>query len=171
MSDICTDKNSSFVNMYNTSSISTQPIVPQPLDAANRARFGFSAASLFPTVPLTDKSWLKWAILDSGASSHFPVANAPCTNMQVATSPLRIRLPNKVFVTSSHTCDLDLPMIPKAARLAHVVPGMSGYSLISMVKLCNAGCKVTINDISCEVTFRGKKIVSCHTNAQSQAYG
>jgi len=90
MSDICTDKNSSFVNMYNTSSIPTQPIVPQPLGAANRARFGSAAASLLPTVTLTDKNRLKWAILDSGASSHFLVPNAPCTNMQVATSPLHI---------------------------------------------------------------------------------
>ena len=150
---MCTDKNSCFVNMYNTSLIPAQPIVPQPLGAENRTRFGFAAALLLPTITLTDKNRLKWAILDSGASSHFLVPNAPCTNMQVAMSPLRIRLPNGKFVTSSHTCDLDLPLIPRTARLALIVPGMSGYSLISVVKLCNAGCKVTINDISCEVTF------------------
>ena len=39
---------------------------------------------------------------------------------------------------------------------------MTGYSLVSVVKLCNAGCKVHTTDISCHVIFRGKVVVECH---------
>ena len=116
---------------------------------------------MLPTITLNEKNRLSWAILDSGASSHFLIPNARCINPKVATNPLRIRIPNGQTVTSSHTCLLDLPLLPKDARIAHIVPGMSGFSLISVVKLCNAGCQVKMTDISCQVTFRGKIVVTC----------
>ena len=118
--------------------------------------------SILPKVTLDDKNWMKWAILDSEASSHFLVSDAPNQSQVPAISPLKIHCPNGSIIESSHTCELDLPQLPKAARLAHVVPGLAGYSLVSVVKLCNAGCRVKMTDISCEVTYRGKTVVSCH---------
>ena len=134
---------------------------PHPPQACTSAKYGFAAAAMLPTITLNEKNRLRWAILDSGASSHFLIPNARCINPKVATNPLRIRIPNGQTVTLSHTCLLDLPLLPKDVRIAHIVPGMSGFSLISVVKLCNAGCHVKMTDISCQVTFRGKIVVTC----------
>ncbi|KAL7529888.1 hypothetical protein ACHAWF_004298, partial [Thalassiosira exigua] len=44
--------------------------------------------------------------------------------------------------------------------MGHVAPGSAGHSLVSAVRLCNAGCKVMFKDIGVEVFYRGK-IVLC----------
>ena len=102
-----------------------------------------------------------WAILDSGASSHFMVTDAPVIEKEKATAPLNIQLPDGASVTSSHTCLLDIPQLPRAVRIAHIVPGLHNRSLVSVVKLCNAGCEVRMNDISCVVKCRGKPDIQC----------
>ena len=63
------------------------------------------------------------AIADAGATSHFIVAGAPLLNKQPAKNPLHIHLPDGDTLKSLHTCDLDVPALPKAARAAHIVPG------------------------------------------------
>ena len=110
---------------------------------------------------MTDENHKKWAILDLGASSHFLLTETPAINKKIATSPLRIKLPNGKHVASSHTCELDIPELPTAARFAHIVPGLQSFSLVSVVKLCNAGCKVITTDISCEVFYKGQRVVQC----------
>ena len=72
-----------------------------------------------------------------------------------------VMLPNGDVVSSSHIAKLNLPQLPQAARTAHVVLGLATHSLVSVVKLCNAGCEVDIRDILCEFRFRGKTIVKC----------
>ncbi len=58
----------------------------------------------------TDAKTIKqWAILDSGATSHFLTTNVPATNICTASVPLVARLPNGERVQSTHTCTLDLP--------------------------------------------------------------
>ena len=44
---------------------------------------------------------------------------------------------------------------------------MSGFSMISVVKLCNAGCQVKMTDISCQVILRGKIVVTCSKCTQT----
>ncbi len=134
------------------------------------SRFGYAGSSLLPKVTLTDKNRLAWAILDSGASSHFLLTDAPVESKVIAKNPIEIRLPDGNEVKSSHDAVLDLPQLPKAARLAHIVPGLANHSLISVVKLCNAGCQVIMTDISCEVRYRGKTVVTCSkcTRTRSQ---
>ena len=104
---------------------------------------------------------MDWAILDSGASSHFLLSSAPVHDKQVATAPLTIKLPNGATVKSSHTANIALPQLPPMARIAHIVPGLASHSLVSVVKLCNAGCQVKIDDISCEVHYRGRVVIKC----------
>ena len=110
---------------------------------------------------MTAQNISQWAILDSGASSHFLLSSAPVTDKEIATNPLQIKLPNGATIQSSHTANIALPQLPPMARIAHVVPGLSSHSLVSVVKLCNAGCEVKLTDISCEVHFRGRPVISC----------
>ena len=65
------------------------------------------------------------------------------------------------IVSSSYIAELNLPLLPQATRTAHVVPGLASHSLVSVVKLCNAGCEVDIRNISCEIRYKGKTIVRC----------
>ena len=51
------------------------------------------------------------AISDSGATGHFLVEGAQVTNLQMADSPISITIPNGKSVTSTHTCNLDIPWL------------------------------------------------------------
>ena len=93
---------------------------------------------LLSTVDINLKNIKKWVILDSGASGHFLVLRAPVTNEKVAVSPIAVTLPDGDQVHSIHIADLDLPHLPAAARLCHIVRGLASYSLFSVVKLSNA---------------------------------
>ena len=71
----------------------------------------------------------KWAILDSGATSNFLTTGAHVTNVKPAQKPISARLPNGDQVRSTHTGTLDLPDLPAAARLAHIITGLASHSL------------------------------------------
>ena len=90
-----------------------------------------------------------------------PPVRSTSTRQKVAIDPLHIKLPDGSTIKSSHTANIALPQLPPMARLAHVVPGLASHSLVSVVKLCNAGCRVVINDIACEIYYRGKPVIQC----------
>ena len=112
------------------------------------------------TVNLDVHNIHNWAILDSGATSHFLVTAAPTCHKEIAQVPLKVRLPDGGHVTSTHTCNLDLPKLPTKARLGHIIPGLASHSLLLVVKLCNAGCEVTFNKIGCIVKYRGNIVLA-----------
>ena len=81
-------------------------------------------------------------IADTGTTGHFLAINNPhLLNVQPATQPIRVRLPDNSFMTSTHTAELDLPCLPTTARQAHLFPAMEGTSLISIAKMCDSGCE------------------------------
>jgi hypothetical protein len=83
------------------------------------------------------------AILDSGCTSNFLSASAPCSDKQEAHVPLNVNMPNGTTIQSSHTCNLLLTDLPPQARQAHILPGLVHNSLISVGQLCDSGCSVT----------------------------
>ena len=122
-------------------------------------KYGYASSTIMQEVSLTSDNLRRWAILDSGASSHFLLSTAPVLNKMVADRPLRVKFPNSDTVCSSHIAELDLPLLPSRGRVAHIVPGLASHSLVSVVKLCNAGCQVDIRDISCNIWCRNETIV------------
>ena len=106
---------------------------------AGHSRDGYAANTILRKVALTSDNLRNWAILDSGTLSHFLLPTAPVLNKMVADRPLTVTLPNSDTVRSSHIAELDLPLLPRGGRDAHIVPGLESYSLVSVVKLCNAG--------------------------------
>ena len=113
------------------------------------------------TVDINIKNIREWTILDSGASSNFLVVGAPVTNKKVAVTPILVTLPDSEKVHSTHIGDLDIPQLPKNARVCHIIPDLASYSLISVVKLCEAGCEVSFTKwgIGVEVRYRGRLII------------
>ena len=68
------------------------------------------------------KSIKDWAILDSGATSHFLATTAPITNITPASKPLKVKLTDGEFISSTHTFTLNLPQLPTRAREGHIIP-------------------------------------------------
>eukprot|EP00804_Cyclotella_cryptica_P000229 CCRYP_016187-RB/>CCRYP_016187-RB protein AED:0.43 eAED:0.43 QI:0/0/0/1/0.5/0.33/3/0/375 len=60
--------------------------------------------------------------------------------------------------------DLDIGGLSKAVIQGHVVLGMKGHSLGSLVQLCNAGCSLRMDKNELVITHRGKE----HQQHQSQ---
>ena len=82
-----------------------------------------------------------WAILDSCASSHFLQVEAPILEMKETANPIQVTVANGQKVISTHEGLIDVPDLPARARNAHILPGIK-HSLLSIVRLCNAGCEV-----------------------------
>ena len=94
-------------------------------------------------------------------SSHVLAVGAPITKKEKALTPISVTLPDGMKVQSTHTGDLRIPQLPKSARACHIFPGLASYSLISVVKLCEAGCEVSFKTfgIGVEVRYRGQLVL------------
>ncbi len=103
-----------------------------------------------------------WAILDSGATSHFLTTSAPATNIFPTAMPIIAHLLNGNRVHSTHTCSLNFPSLPPGARTAHIIPGLALHLLLSVVMMCNAGCTVTFSKIGCTIMYHGRRIICGH---------
>jgi hypothetical protein len=79
------------------------------------------------------------SIVDSGCTIHFLLVTVPCLNKVKSRNPLTVRLPNGATMESSHTADLDIPEVDTAAYKAHVFPGTTHNSLLSVGQLCDEG--------------------------------
>ena len=104
------------------------------------------------------KIGVNYAIADAGATGHFLVPEAPVINKAATTNPLSIHLPDGEKLMSTHTCEIDVPSLPKGARKAHIVPGLAHSSLISIKALCDEGCKVKYDDEYCKVYYNDEEI-------------
>ena len=77
-----------------------------------------------------------------------------------AVNPLTVTIPDGSRVQSTHDCKLAIPELPEKARIGHVVPGLASHALVSVIKLCNAGCEVTFTKIECTVKYRGRVVLT-----------
>eukprot|EP00804_Cyclotella_cryptica_P011472 CCRYP_016407-RA/>CCRYP_016407-RA protein AED:0.68 eAED:0.37 QI:0/0/0/1/1/1/2/0/374 len=91
------------------------------------------------------------AIADSGATAHFFLPNVTISNKRKAEHPLNITLPDGEVIQSTHVGNLNLPGLGNSATLAHVVPGLTHSSLLSIKQLCDNGCHVIFTKQDCKV--------------------
>ena len=118
-----------------------------------------AAKSLLKTITFELEDIKKWAILDSGATSNFLLSDAPVDEERCTQNPITAKLPDGKKVQSTHEGKLQLYHLPEKARWAHIMPGLRSHSLVSVVKLCDAGCEVHFTKIGCTITYRGRTIV------------
>lgn len=95
----------------------------------------------------------KFAVADKGASGHYLHPNAPCLNKTPDLCPVRVRLPNGHHIHSSHKCELNVPSLPINARIAHILPKLANDSLVSIGKMCSAGCVATFTSTTVTITY------------------
>ena len=99
-----------------------------------------------------------WAVLDSGATSHCLIIDATATKVTHANNPVTFTIPDGSTLKSTHR-ELDLPQLPMAARIGHVIPGLASRSLMSVVQLTYAGCGVHFLKHYVTVTYRGRVVL------------
>jgi hypothetical protein len=89
-------------------------------------------------------------IADTGATFIFIKEGTPCHNMQPATKPLTVNLPNGRQVKSTQTYEVLIPGLPRPLT-GHIVPNLAIASLFGIQPLCNAGCTVIFHQDKVEV--------------------
>jgi hypothetical protein len=84
---------------------------------------------------------------------HWELSQGDSTRHQqkLAVTPINFTLPDGATIHSTHTCDLLLPQLPLAATKAHIIPGLSISSLLSVGQLVDANCSVKFDRTSVEV--------------------
>ena len=83
-------------------------------------------------------------IPDTGSTGHFFALQTPhLLNRRKAHTPLQVSLPDGSTMSSTHIAELHLPQLPKKARTVHLFPALNNTSLLSIGKLCDAGCQAT----------------------------
>jgi hypothetical protein len=110
------------------------------------------------------------ALLDSGCTAYFIMENGKCSNKQYTTTPLEVRLPNGDTITSTHTATLNMPSLPQAARLAHILPGLAQHSLLSVRQMCDSGCSVTFTASNATVTNGHSTILTGERDKESNLW-
>ena len=98
-------------------------------------------------------------MLDSGTTGHFIAVNAKVKNVRLTNNPLNIIIPDGNTMTSTHVCNIDWPSLPKCATEAHIIPQLKNQSLLSVVKLCDAGCDITFLGNECTIQYNGKTVL------------
>ena len=68
-------------------------------------------------------------------------------------------LPDGTIIESTHTAKLDLLPLPKASRTAHLFPALQNTSLLSIHKLCEAGCQALFTQDDVTITYRGQTLL------------
>jgi hypothetical protein len=101
----------------------------------------------FPVEYDSENLFSPWSkILDCAAHQSYGfgrrreplVTSYPVVNKRISTNPIRIQIPNRSIIESTHKADLDVPMLRPAARWAHIVPELHNCSLLSIGTFCDA---------------------------------
>jgi hypothetical protein len=80
------------------------------------------------------------AIADSNCNRHFIMVNGPCSDIEPATKPIHVQLPDGKTIASTHTGLSNLLSLLLAAHQAHLFPDLTSSLLLSIGQLCDAGC-------------------------------
>ena len=98
-------------------------------------------------------------MLDSGTADHFLALNSKVESTWPSTNKIKVVIPNGDHMLSSCECNIDWPILPKEAQTGHFLPSLKTHALISVVKLCNAGCDVLFRHNCCLVIYKNKVIM------------
>ena len=104
------------------------------------------------------------AAADTACTGHFISTNDRNAVLDVTETAngISIQLPNGQWLQSTHTAMLDLPKLPLAARHAHLFPGLTVGSLISIGVLCDHGMEARFTQGNVEIHQDGEVVLRGH---------
>ncbi len=77
----------------------------------------------------------------------------PVHNKQLAQHPISIQNPDGTMMHSTHDAKLDIPGLPHAACIGHIVLALSNKPLLSIGQFCNASCQVTFTATTVDISY------------------
>ena len=86
-------------------------------------------------------STIKYRLADTGASGTYTRSEDPHENAHKRGHTIFISPASGNKMSSNIACALALPHFPDKSGGAHLLPGISHSSLLSIVKLYDAGCE------------------------------
>ena len=105
------------------------------------------------------------AIADSGATGHYIKPSDPHQTTGTSQPIITVGLPNGAHLQSTgENCMLDLPQLNQQARQAHILPELKNSSLISIGKLCDAGCIAKFDKNHVVIQQNGNTIITGDRN-------
>ena len=129
----------------------------------------YSACNAFPinsidndddeTVVTSNRSDATHGLLDSGASDNFFMVKSQLKDQRPTSNPITVVIPDGRKMKSTEEGDADWPSLPENARSGHIIPSIKSYALISVVKLCDAGCEVIFRHNCCLVLYNNKIVL------------
>ena len=126
----------------------TTPLTPTPYNPSTHKyhkstnTYSHAENSMLKTVNFNLEDIKQWAILDSGATSHFLITDAPIEDERQTLSSIIAKLPDGCQMTTLREGRMRWRDLPEKARWAHKLPELATHSLISVTTLCDAGCTV-----------------------------
>lgn len=114
--------------------------------------------SLTPT-PNNQTLTQRFRIGDTSTISYLFTTNAMVWYILSASKPLSVHLPDGSTLSSTHVCHSDIPGLPSSETKGHVIPGMQGYSLISLINLCDAGCYFMVTNNELAIWYKSQKVL------------
>ncbi len=109
------------------------------------------------------------AVANTGATSLFMIEGLKMSNVQIATNPLSINLPDGAIVKLMHMCDIIIPGLPTILT-GHIVQGLTMASLVGIRISCNAGCTVTFTEKYCDVMYNENLILRGYKDPQTDLW-
>jgi hypothetical protein len=90
------------------------------------------------------------------------MTTSPCSHLKPARNPIVVNLPDGSTIESTHTCTIDLPGLPEAARTAHIFPALADHSLLSVGQICDAECQVEFTATHVNIRRNNKCLLQGH---------
>ena len=111
----------------------------------------------YPSSNLTGRTPLNGLRLRCHRSLHHEIMKSVTVHKKIkAINPVTVTMSNGTQVASNHKCELEIPLLPAAARFRLILSSLSHHSLVLVVKLCKKGCEIKFHDIYCKVRHPGK---------------
>ena len=101
--------------------------------------------------------------MDTGATDHFMTSQYPLQEKTKTDEAITVTMPNGDTIQSTHRGHLPLPAPINMS--AHVLPALS-HSLISIGKLCDAGCTATFDANKVIISHNNDRLLTGTRNAQ-----
>ena len=76
----------------------------------------------------------------------FLMTDAQTLSITPTEDPISVTLPDGNKTCSIYQCVLDLPNLSENARNGHIILGLASNFPMSVVVLCNTGCKVSLKN-------------------------
>ena len=80
----------------------------------------------------------------------------PFNNVTATPNGIIVKYPDGNIAQATHSALFKLPFLPVEARCVHLFDTLASGSLLSLVKLCNAGCTAYSNAKKVYIFFQGK---------------